>query len=51
MSEMVERLRNLLAELLAAADASDARKQMFVGGELRDRVRREIRSIDAALKD
>lgn len=38
----MERLRKLLAELLDAADASDARKSLFVGGELRDRVRREL---------
>lgn len=51
MSETAERLRNLLAELLAAADASDERKQLFVGYEIRDRIRRELREIDAALKD
>lgn len=42
----IERLRALLTALLAAADASDSRKQLFVGGELRDRVRRELRAYE-----
>lgn len=38
----IERLRAALAELIEAADASDLRKQLFVGREIINRARKAL---------